>query len=139
MAGEKRYTNTLRVRIDPYLLELVKKEADKLNTDISTYVRWCIRTGLYLDDLNAFIRSKSKEDEDWRRIFNKQFQFFFNNCYFYLGNSSEVQDQLYIFMTSEIKSKNNLKIKIKCNGFGGKNREIRVKLALLIFIEYNYL
>jgi len=71
MAGEKRYTNTLRVRIDPYLLELVKKEADKLNTDISTYVRWCIRTGLYLDDLNAFIRSKSKEDEDWRRIFNK--------------------------------------------------------------------
>jgi hypothetical protein len=71
MAAEKKYTNTLRVRIDPYLLEQVKKEADKLDTDISTYVRWCLRTGLYLDDLNTFLRSKSKEDEDWKKIFQK--------------------------------------------------------------------
>ena len=71
MAGDKKYTSTLRVRIDPYLLELVKKEADKLDTDISTYVRWCLRTGLYLDDLNAFLRSKTKEDEEWKKIFQK--------------------------------------------------------------------
>jgi len=71
MAAEKKYTSTLRVRIDPYLLEQVKKEADKLETDISTYVRWCIRTGLYLDDLNTFLRSKTKEDEDWKKIFHK--------------------------------------------------------------------
>ena len=63
MALEKKFNNILRVRVDTELLELVRKEADKLNTDVSTYVRWCMRTGLYLDDLNTFIRSKTGEDE----------------------------------------------------------------------------
>ncbi len=61
MTLEEKYTKTLRVRINPELLEHVKKEAQKLDTDVSTYVRWCIRTGLYLDDLNKFIQARSEE------------------------------------------------------------------------------
>jgi len=53
----------LRVRVDPALLEQVKKEAKRLGTDMSTYVRWCIRTGLYLKDLSSFVRSKSGESD----------------------------------------------------------------------------
>ncbi|UCE74713.1 MAG: hypothetical protein JSV56_03155 [Methanomassiliicoccales archaeon] len=63
MEKEGKYTKVLKVRIDPELLEQVKKEAKKLNTDLSTYVRWCIRTGLYLEDLSSFIRSKGDEFE----------------------------------------------------------------------------
>jgi len=63
MTKEEKYTKTLKVRIDAELLEEVRKEAKKLNTDLSTYVRWCIRTGLYLEDLNTFVRSKSGENE----------------------------------------------------------------------------
>ena len=61
MTVEGKYTKTLKVRIDPELFDHVKEEAKKLNTDVSTYVRWCIQTGLYLEDLNTFIRSKSGE------------------------------------------------------------------------------
>jgi hypothetical protein len=58
-----KYTKTLKVRIDPELLNQVREEVKRLNTDLSTYVRWCVRTGLYFKDLNSFVRSKSKEDE----------------------------------------------------------------------------
>jgi predicted HicB family RNase H-like nuclease len=61
MEKEGKYSKTIKVRIDPELLEQVKEEAKKLNTDVSTYVRWCIRTGLYLEDLNSFIRSKGED------------------------------------------------------------------------------
>ena len=61
MNNEEKYSKTLRVRMDPELLEHVKGEAQKLDIDVSTYVRWCIRTGIYLEDLNKFIRSKRKE------------------------------------------------------------------------------
>ena len=63
MTTEGKYSKTLKVRIDPELLDKVKEEAKRLNTDVSTYVRWCIRTGLYLEELNQFIRSKSGEND----------------------------------------------------------------------------
>jgi predicted HicB family RNase H-like nuclease len=63
LATEGKYSKTLKVRIDNDLLEHVKDEAKRLDTDVSTYVRWCIRTGLYLGDLNTFVRSKSGENE----------------------------------------------------------------------------
>ena len=49
------------MRIDPELLEAVKAKSSSLHTDVSTYVRWCIQTGLFLDDLNAFVRTQKKE------------------------------------------------------------------------------
>ena len=61
MTGEGKYTKTLKVRIDPELYERLKQESERLGTDMSTYVRWCIQTGLYLKDLNTFVRSKSGE------------------------------------------------------------------------------
>ncbi len=61
MEKEGKYTKIIKVRVDPELLEHVKAEAKKLNTDISTYIRWCTRTGLYLEDLNSFIRSRGDE------------------------------------------------------------------------------
>ena len=63
MAEEGRYSKTLKVRIDPELYDKLKSEADRLNTDVSSYVRWCIQTGLYLEELNSFIRSKSGEEK----------------------------------------------------------------------------
>ena len=57
--GEGKYTETLKVRIDPDLLESVKEKAKGLNTDVSTFVRWCILTGLFLGDLNAFVRTQA--------------------------------------------------------------------------------
>jgi hypothetical protein len=71
MKPERKFDQTLRVRMDAELLEQVKSEVDKLDTDVSTYVRWCIRTGLYLDNLNTFLRSKIKEDEDMKKRFLK--------------------------------------------------------------------
>ena len=63
MTTEGKYTKTLKVRIDSEMLDHVKEEAKRLGTDMSTYVRWCIRTGLYLKDLNSFVRSKSEESD----------------------------------------------------------------------------
>jgi antitoxin component of RelBE/YafQ-DinJ toxin-antitoxin module len=63
MVNEVKYTKTIQVRIDPDLLQEAKKEADRLNTDMSTYIRWCIRTGIYLEELNTYIRSCDDEKE----------------------------------------------------------------------------
>ena len=63
MKVEDRYSKTLQVRIDPELLEELKNEADRLNTDMSTYIRWCIRTGIYLEELNTYIRTCDNERE----------------------------------------------------------------------------
>ena len=63
MITKQKYTKTLRVRIEPELLNLVKEETKKLDTDMSTYIRWCIRTALYLKDLNHFLRDKAKENK----------------------------------------------------------------------------
>ncbi len=61
MKLEEKYTKTLKIRIDPELLEHIKEESEKQNIDVSSYVRWCLRTGLYLKDLNTFIHSRSGE------------------------------------------------------------------------------
>ncbi len=63
MEKEGKYTKLLKVRIDPELLEHVRSESKRLDIDVSTYVRWCIQTGLYLKDLNSFIHSKSGEEK----------------------------------------------------------------------------
>jgi len=62
MSPEKKQVTTLRVRIEEDLLERVKEEARKQDTDISTYVRWCLQTGLYLEDLSQFLQSRIDEE-----------------------------------------------------------------------------
>ena len=63
MTKERRFTEVLKLRIEPELLEKVKERAGDLGVDISTFVRWCIMTGLFLPDLNAFVRSKMGEEK----------------------------------------------------------------------------
>jgi predicted HicB family RNase H-like nuclease len=58
MTSEERNYITLRVRIEEELLRQIKEEAEKQETDLATYVRWCLRTGLYLEDLNQFLKSR---------------------------------------------------------------------------------
>jgi hypothetical protein len=48
---ERRYSVILKIRLDQELFEQLDKEAKKHNTDISTYMKWCAQTGLYLEDL----------------------------------------------------------------------------------------
>jgi predicted HicB family RNase H-like nuclease len=62
MTPDERNNKILRVRIDPELLNQIKEEAQKQDTDLSTYVRWCLRTGLYLEDLSQFLQSKIDEE-----------------------------------------------------------------------------
>jgi predicted HicB family RNase H-like nuclease len=62
MTPEERYDKTLRVRIEEDLLKRIKEEAQKQDTDLSTYVRWCLRTGLYLEDLSQFLQSRIDEE-----------------------------------------------------------------------------
>ena len=54
---------TIEVKIEQELLDHVKKEAKRHDTDVSAYVRWCISTGLYLEDLNSYVRLKSRETD----------------------------------------------------------------------------
>ena len=63
MEKEGKNTKVLRIRIDQELLDQLRDEAKRLDTDISSYVRWCLRTGLYMKDLNLFLRSTSKEED----------------------------------------------------------------------------
>ena len=70
MEKEGKYTKVLKVRIDPELLDQVKDETKRLDIDVSTYVRWCIRTGLYLKDLNSFLKSKGIEEE-WNKLWDQ--------------------------------------------------------------------
>ncbi len=63
MIDQERYTQSLRVRIEPELLNRVKEEAEKLDIDVSTYIRCCIRTGLYLENLNLFLQSRIDEKD----------------------------------------------------------------------------
>jgi hypothetical protein len=74
MSEDKKFKTSLRIRIDDELLEQLKLETEKLNTDISTYVRWCIRTGLYLDYLNVFLRSEIGEEEGFDELAKRYYK-----------------------------------------------------------------
>jgi hypothetical protein len=63
MTKVDKYTKTLQLRVDQEMLDNLKNEANSSGTDVSTYVRWCIHTGMFLEDLNNFVRSKKSEDE----------------------------------------------------------------------------
>ncbi len=61
MTSNGKHSKTLKIRVEPELLELIQTEVKRLDTDISTYIRWCIRTGLYLEDLNSFLIEEEKK------------------------------------------------------------------------------
>jgi predicted HicB family RNase H-like nuclease len=63
MKKEGRYSELLKLRIEPDLLQRAQERAEGLGVDLSTFVRWCIMTGLFLPDLNTFVRSKMGEDK----------------------------------------------------------------------------
>jgi predicted HicB family RNase H-like nuclease len=62
MTLEEKQIKTLKIRIEEELLNRIKEEAEKQDTDLSTYVRWCLRTGLYLEDLSQFLQSRIDEE-----------------------------------------------------------------------------
>ena len=61
MPRESKQTEVLKLRIDPELLGLVQERAKALGMDVSTFVRWCILTGVVLGDLNSFVRTRTKD------------------------------------------------------------------------------
>jgi hypothetical protein len=58
MEKERIYSKVLTIRIDPTLLDEVKKGAELHNMDISEFVRGCLRTGMYLNEMNTALRSR---------------------------------------------------------------------------------
>jgi predicted DNA binding CopG/RHH family protein len=61
MEKEGKYTKVLTVRIDPKLLEDVKKEADNKGIDVSSYIRGCIRTSMYLKEMDLALGLRKGE------------------------------------------------------------------------------
>ena len=59
----RQYSKTIKLKVDPELFKRLDKEAKKFDTDVPTYIKWCIQTGLYLDELNAFVKSRGEEPE----------------------------------------------------------------------------
>ena len=57
-----RRTKVLTVRIEPDLLRALKAKSKDLDTDLSSFVRWCLVTGIYLGDLNTFVRTRMHEE-----------------------------------------------------------------------------
>lgn len=57
------FKGTLELRIEPEVLRAIREKADTLNVQVSTLARWCVTTGLFLFDLNSFVRSRSADEE----------------------------------------------------------------------------
>jgi hypothetical protein len=53
----------LKVRVDQDFYDEISSASDKLGIEISSFVRFCIRTGLYLEDLNVYLQMRSREDK----------------------------------------------------------------------------
>jgi len=51
----------ISVLVEPELLRRIEEKAKSLNIDVPTFIRWCICTGLMLEDLNVFVKSKWKD------------------------------------------------------------------------------
>jgi len=60
--GEKERTEIITISVDSQLLHKIEEKAKTLGIDVLTFVRWCICTGLMLEDLNVFVKSKWKEE-----------------------------------------------------------------------------
>ncbi|UCG69528.1 MAG: hypothetical protein JSV09_00445 [Thermoplasmata archaeon] len=58
MATKGRYSRVLTLRIDPALFEEARQEAESLDMDISDFIRDCLRTGMYLNEMNAALKSR---------------------------------------------------------------------------------
>jgi predicted HicB family RNase H-like nuclease len=58
MEKEGKYSKVLTIRIDPALFDEIKKEADVHDMDVSEFVRGCLRTGMYLNEMNITLRSR---------------------------------------------------------------------------------
>lgn len=58
MAKEGKYSKVLTIRMDPALFEEARLEAESLGMDISDFVRGCLRTGMYLHEMNAALKSR---------------------------------------------------------------------------------
>ncbi len=54
----------LALKIEQELLDQIKERVEDLNTDVSTFIKWCIQTGLFLGNVNSFVRMKFSEDLD---------------------------------------------------------------------------
>lgn len=63
MTNSVKQSKTLKIRVDPEFLDLIQNEVKRLDTDISTYIRWCIRTGLYLENMNSFLSAEQRKRE----------------------------------------------------------------------------
>ena len=55
-----KYSKVLTIRMDPALFEEIKKEAGSKDMDISDFVRDCLRTGMYLNEMNTALRSRKR-------------------------------------------------------------------------------
>lgn len=58
MATKERYSKILTIRIDPALFEELRKEVESKDMDISEFIRGCLRTGMYLHEMNTALRSR---------------------------------------------------------------------------------
>jgi predicted DNA binding CopG/RHH family protein len=61
--GSKKDDKILKVRVDGAFYDEIKSTTDRLGLEISTFVRYCIRTGMYLEGLNRYLQLKRRDNE----------------------------------------------------------------------------
>ena len=62
-ALDASFKGILELRIEPEVLRAIREKAETLNVQVSTLARWCVTTGLFLFDLNSFVRSRGTDEE----------------------------------------------------------------------------
>jgi hypothetical protein len=59
---EGKSNEILALKIEQDLLDQIKERVEDLNTDVSTFIKWCIQTGLFLGNVNSFVKLRISED-----------------------------------------------------------------------------
>lgn len=54
----------LALKIEQDLLDQIRVRVEDLDTDVPTFIKWCIQTGLFLGNVNSFVKLKISEDID---------------------------------------------------------------------------
>ena len=52
----------LALKIEQDLLDQIKERVEDLDTDVPTFIKWCIQTGLFLGNVNTFVKLKISEE-----------------------------------------------------------------------------
>ena len=60
--SRKKHVEVLKIEVEAGLMDMIRQKAESLEMDVYTYAGWCLQTGVILGDLNAFVRTRMRND-----------------------------------------------------------------------------